>query len=608
MSLDVQPASHIPANVRLPAVGRWPARVLVALLPLLAAGAVVRADSVKGVVSRESQPVAVSGGVLMLPLTAERPGDDWPDEIQLAFADGSKTRGIVAWIDAAPPRTLRHWTDDPRGLFVRAVGKEDDSRHADPATGIGPWLLAELPAGKAATGEIRMGRQVLKPTWRELPPITNATETDGESDERPALELAPGYDRPDPASPFEYWRWVLLAQRLDMRPPQPFGGQLDQLVARHDSDMWRLGLSRIRPLSQRIADECRDLLTRTCIDRRQPFAAWISDPASTGSLLAALTDFNRSDKNALAAAVAWIDSQPPLYVWPEAESPGQVHLAVFSSRQEATLAKIHWRGEPADRFLAVPCAPGVLARVNIDRPALPAIERPRAIGRPAPEAPFTDQTTLEVEAGGRKFEFTFGPRILNAVPPGVFFRQLSPPITLYEAQERVQQRTDPAHATFASLRKLGGRWEVFFDCRRPGAPPDSAAPLPEHLNMLDDTRGVEAVTLMIGAGDDDDPSAIWLTIPENGFQNLARGPSDGMLQIHKRSFSDRWHCRVVLPDGWVPIDEPTPLLLGFARSHFDSDQLESGPAICTPWTPKTGRAAARLNDWNDPPKPEPEQH
>src|SRR5690349_2601049 len=85
------------------------------------------ADPVKNVRSRVEQPLAIRGGVLMLSLMADKPGDHWPDTLELTLADQSRLMAQVIWIDAAPPPMERQWTDDPRGLKIRAVRPTDDS-------------------------------------------------------------------------------------------------------------------------------------------------------------------------------------------------------------------------------------------------------------------------------------------------------------------------------------------------------------------------------------------------------------------------------------------------------------------------------------------------
>src|SRR6266850_7423178 len=96
-------------------------------LASLVLNAPVAADPVKGIRSRNEQPLAIRGGVLLLPLVADKPGDHWPATVELTLADRTKIQGQIAWMTSAPPRADRRWTDDPRGLTIRAIQPEDDS-------------------------------------------------------------------------------------------------------------------------------------------------------------------------------------------------------------------------------------------------------------------------------------------------------------------------------------------------------------------------------------------------------------------------------------------------------------------------------------------------
>jgi hypothetical protein len=579
----------------------------------LMAAAHASAQTARTIQVRVTQPVAPRGGVLMLPLTAERHGNRWPETLDLKSQDGRTLTGLVAWIHPATIRHGRQWTDDPRWLLIRAIQPDDDSATfaGDPV--MGPYLLAEIP--NDMDGTLRLGKQTLHPVWRNLklltplpgeaasPAAIDSTSAFATRTDASVLAITPAPDRPDPVSPFEYWRWTLLADRLEMKPERPFGGEIERMAAEHFAALWRIGMERLARLSPRVAQQCRNMLTQTCIDRRQPFAAWVADPAQVAGLLAALLDFNRNDAQVLSEAVAWIDQQPPLIFWPESEFGDHIVLAMATIRTEPIVTTFTWlnTNEPPQ---AVRIEPGVLMQVTIDRPPMPQAP---AIGLPAPPEPVVQ--TLSIVAGESRFEMAFGPRILRTTPPGVLFPPLTPPLTLAEIQMRQQQPFPIDQATFANVRRLSGRWEVFFECRRTridGA--DGGTALPETLTSLDDARGAEAITLLLGPENQDrvaethgpdSPMRVWLTIPETGFWRLARGESDGTLQIHRASYADRWYCRIVLPENWFSAAETSPAWIGFIRSHGDSHQLETGPASSVPWRTVPGRAAINLDSWDD---------
>jgi hypothetical protein len=561
-------------------------------------GAAVHAAPVTGVRPAMTQPVCPRGSVLMMPLTSDKPGDHWPQSIELTLSDGRTIVGYVAWIDRVESQFERHWTDDPRGIRIRTVLRDDNNLAVNLVGGLGPYLLAQLPLDGA--GQMRMGELVLQPFWVDVPdlPSLRLTEDVAMASDRPRMHLTPTPDRPDPVSPFEYWRWVLQADRLEMLPPHPFGGDVERMAAEHFAALWRVGLTRLSTLSPRVANECLMLLTKTAIDQRQPFAVWVTDPVQISTLLSSLVDFSRPDAEALTAAATWVQQQLPLVVWPEAEHIEHVELAMFTSGSDAIAATLHWQGS-ADPPVAVQIEPGLFMRVNVERPPRP---KPEVIGLPPPPEP--DVSVLEVQVRGKIYEVTFGRRAIRAKPPGVFFRALAPPLTLHEAQTNRRWPATEDFATHAHVRRLSGRWEVFFECLRPaqgGAAVNESAALPEEITGLEALRGIEAATVMLGLPDDPQQPQVWLTVPESGFWKVVRGVNDGTLQVHRRSYEDRWLCRIVLPETWFSAQASPQASIGVARSHGDTLQIETGPNICTPWRPHVGRAILDLSRWDDLP-------
>ncbi len=579
-------------------------RIVVLAIAVLVAAAPSFGVTVDGIQSRNPQPIARRGGVLMLPLMAQRPGDHWPETIEIKLADDRTITGQVAWLEPAAVSLERHWTDDPRGLFIRPVKADDDSAALPAMSMLGPYALARLPDD--GDGTLRVGDQVLTPVWRDVP---HRMEAGGVERAAMVMTMTPTPDRPDSVSPFEYWRWALLAERMEMDAPAPFGNEITAMAAEHYADLWRIGLQRLKEQSERIATQCRNLLTQTCIDRRQPFAAWVADPGAVSVLLSRLLDFNRSEQMILSDAVSWIDEQPQIYLWPVSEFGDEVRLAIMTPRSEPIVAKFRWQEDGAGKAntMAARIEPGVLTEVRVRRMPLPG---PPAIGLAPPPEPL--RQVLQIEAGQQKLEIGFGPRVVHAKPPGVFFRALSPPLTLAEAQLRQQRGVTDEHATLAQVRRLAGRWEIFLDCRRGGAAkPETARQLPELITSYTDLRGIEAITILLGpeVGEADARAgargpAIWLTIPEDGFHRVVGGMNDGTLQIHKKSFEDRWNCRIVLPEAWFSAAETSPALVGFIRSHGDGTQVETGPNPCTPWRPSPTRAAIELDQWDDLPTAE----
>ena len=220
------------------------------------------AEPMQRPLSRVVDPIAVRGGVLMVPLSAEQPGDAWPPTLLVKLDDGRTIEGVVAWVHPSPPRDPRRWTDDPRGLAVRRIEPGDDTTGRVNAT---PFLLAVLPLD--ARGPMRLGSQILHPRWHDP-----ARRAPGE-----VMRLVAAPDRPDPDSPFEFWRWVLLAERLHKSPPSSDGfGEVGALVAEHYAGLWRLALTRLDRRDADLAARCLALLTWISADGPEPCAVWVA--------------------------------------------------------------------------------------------------------------------------------------------------------------------------------------------------------------------------------------------------------------------------------------------------------------------------------------------
>jgi hypothetical protein len=172
-------------------------RCAIAILVLTLTSSVT-ADQARGITVATDNVVAAQGGVLMLPLTARRHGDQWPATFDVKLSDGRQVEGRVALVTAVPTANDRSWTADPNIARVRQIISTDDTSR-DGA----PYLLAELPADFKGSVEVR--RRKIRVTWVTLvsPPIA-----------APPLPIESRPDRPDPRSPFEFWRWVVLADQL----------------------------------------------------------------------------------------------------------------------------------------------------------------------------------------------------------------------------------------------------------------------------------------------------------------------------------------------------------------------------------------------------------
>jgi hypothetical protein len=255
---------------------------------------------------------------------------------------------------------------------------------------------------------------------------------------------------------------------------------------------------------------------------------------------------------------------------------------------EPLVVRLQWDVEETP--IALELEPGVLTRATVDRPP------------PPPATPFERLTeersapppaVLSIRTRGFSTQFSAGPGRVDLTPPGAYIPSLRPALTLAEVQAGRQQAVAVERGTSVHVRRLAGRWEVFLECRRPGAPGKE-----DHGRAEADG---EAVTLFIGPKDE---PAAELVIPERGWHRLLTGTNDGTLQVHRQSYDDRWLCRVVLPDAWLESQAgKLTLRLGVQRSHADGSAVETGPATGPPWAQAPGRVTLDLGAWEGLPEP-----
>ena len=124
-------------------------------------------------------------------------------------------------------------------------------------------------------------------------------------------------NRPVAGDPFTWWRWTLLADRLGMQPPPPpSSSRIEELVARHVEQLWRIGFTRLAGQSRGVAGRCRDLLTDTSHDGRLEIAIWVTEHGAITQLLQVLLDPEHEEK-VDEHALAWADYQVTEVVWVE---------------------------------------------------------------------------------------------------------------------------------------------------------------------------------------------------------------------------------------------------------------------------------------------------
>lgn len=555
------------------------------LLVVLMVTMTVQAGPVSGVRIQGEAPMVLRGGVMLVPLTADQGGDRWPPTLDLVLGDGRRVTGQVLWIHTHPTSGEVRWTEDPRRLAVRAVHPTDDSSVVTPGSALGPFLAARMPAD--ADGAVQQGLQEIQPRWLDLP-----EEFGRRYDRLPTLPDTSAADLPDVESPFEYWRWVLLSQKLGVNPPILGFDPAQAMVAEYYAALWGLGMQHLMAVDVGLGRTCLEHLTRVCSDRGKAFASWEADPRRLGDLLGMLLEFDRASPRRLEEIRIWCEQREPILFWTEADYPDHVRLAMVNTSNEEIITKFIWIHTP-DVPSAVSIEPGVLMHVRIDR----AEPRPPD---PLEATPTRDRNShvLIIDIAQRQYRMEFPPPSIPAKPPGISFGMFNPPWTLGGLQTRTQRRMPSMYATSAQFRRLEGKWEVFFECHRPRA--ESTNELRRFADY-DDVRNIESVTVLIGDESTNGGPSIALTVPESGAWRLFRGASDGSLEIHRRSLEDRWYCRIVMPDNWMLPRLGPSTIIGCSRSHADTSSVETAPRSGVPWRVNPGRLTIDLSGWTDRP-------
>ncbi len=559
------------------------------------------------------RPMAPRGGVMMVPLPPRDGNAPWPAELTLTLNDDRQLTGPIGWITPQThPEPIR-WTRDPRHLSIRAIRPDDRAHPGRPGQAV---LLVELPPD--GDGPLHLGGRTLRPIWVDLPERPDADGDGGP----PHLERLRRDDRPDPDSPFEYWRWVLLAERLERRPPPPPGstvrhdldradGEVVSLLARHYADLWRAGIHRVERQRGDLGSLLRDRLTWTGDANSRRIALWVADPAETSRLLNLLLRRDRPIERLMDEVQDWSDAQDQIIIRIEYETATEVGLAILNPAFRRAVAFLRW-DRPNEIPLAVELPPGSLTQTRIDRPA-GELRPPSIPGQRVRPAARPDELIISI--GDRTHTSTIGPRAIAVHPPGFVFPTLREPFSLYAIQRGLPAEVPPHRDLLAQVRRREGRWELYVECRRPledaqrdrgPAEPDRAfASDRPSAHAVEALRGQESFVLWIGDASDLDRPRIVLTVPETGAHEILVGRDvEGELEIHRRRYEDRWIARVVLPDDWLDllIDQTTSLAL--LRTFAGRDAIATTPGQRLPWTDPVRRVHTvplDLTGWSDLP-------
>lgn len=469
-------------------------------------------------------PTAVRGGIVAIPLQLPAEGEGLPADVPVLVRDGDLTSEIVGrviWLATPLVPAEPRWTRSANPTVVRSIEADVDPRTLLRADAPGrvrsvdaALLLVDVPE-VSATATLTIDSTVVSPAWIDPGPSLAIGSGDVMID--PELGASWADDRPDPESPFEWFRWTLVADAHGERVPAPPGDAASQLFARHVAELWLAGIARVERQSEGVADAIRQWLTATS---RRPgtgadgasLATWLADPNELGSLLAILLDRSRDDQVVMNAALAWMDARTPLLTWIESDIGGTVRVMLANPMSDELVVRAQWLGENLAP-LATLIPPRTIERLTMERPT----------GRIAgPDA--TEAIILAIQADNLARRYPFSPRSVRAKPPSLSFGTFVPALTLADVQAGRVGAAPVEWATTASLRRRGGRWELFAECLAPkGAP-------------REDRFGVEIAGRRISVLRD----------------GTVEGDADALLEANVREYEDRWRLRLTLPDGWLP--------------------------------------------------------
>jgi len=478
------------------------------------------------------KPIAVRGGIVGIPLVAPPPGAGFPSSVAVAVVDGDTTtevQGHVVWfVEPAVVRPVR-WTRSANSLEVRALGDNVDPRTLLAADGPdrairvdGALLLVPVPM-VMPTATLSIGDAVIRPVWIEP---SRPIEFD------PELGAVWADDRPDPESPFEWFRWVLLARALGEPAPAPPGDAATQIVARHVAELWLAAIERVERQSPGVAAQLCSWLTAIAQgERRASIAVWVADTATMGSLLSVMLDPSRPDDAVMQATLAWMDARTPFTLWMSSDIAGRVALVLASALEEELVVKLQWLGE-TDLPLATLVPPRGIELITLDRP-----QSRTPMLRDAVEL-----MVLLLDAGNASKRIAFAPRAVAARPPALSFGAFVPVMSLAAAQSGRIDAAPLAYSTEAMVRRRAGHWEVFAECL---APPTISQ------DGRDDILSLRIANRIVHVARDATVS----------------GDTDVDLSANVREFADRWRCRITLPDAWMPrLDAPGAVIaIGLER-------------------------------------------
>lgn len=497
--------------------------------------------SAQNIASTIETPIAVRGGVLLVPLVRRSPDVAWPTSVDLHLSDGRRIVGQIAKLESR--EVLRPQWTSPQLMIATApaVGESDIV------------LLAPLPAD--GDDEIRLGEQEIKPVWMNPLAATAAPSTS-----EIALHAS---DLPDPTAPSEYYRSILQAHRMGTLAPPATGKPNDVLYARAIAGMWSAAIARLQENDQLTSDLLlSDLTGRAhCVRGKvtTSFAAWESDETELNSLLRSLLTPRTDGIVLVESAKAWLEGRSPILFWLDSDEGESVVIGAANPRSESIAMTFRWQDQ-LSLAATVEVAPEsvqfvTIARARISQSDAVVIDESLATamrehglssmlppaqlagpnpGRAAIEASARAQPILVAEHGVNKVAIQVGFGRVAVRPPGLGFGAMRPASTLAQTRAGILRAPPVEWSTSVGLRRRPAGWELLIECLAPA----DANPNKDEITVTCDA----------------------------GFRHTVSVRSDGTVQAqdesvemgcHVHQHSDRWRVRLPLPESWVtPTNAP----------------------------------------------------
>lgn len=523
------------------------------------------------------QPIALRGGVMLLPLVRRDPSQRWPETMQLTLGDGRTLRGATAVVRPRARPAVTHWTTPVVGMGA------DPAAQATAAEDV--VLLVPLPPD--GEDHIQLGAQRIDPDWLDPLPGARSREPVAPAEGEPHL--------PDLEAPSEHFRWHLLAARVGEPVPEPRGGECDALYARHLASLWSGALERVRQADPDVArDALADLTGRACIPDGECIAAWATDLRELNALLEALLDPDADGIGLVESVRRWRASRPSVVAWAEGEDDDGVMLRIANPRPVTVEVAIRWP-DRKEESMRVTLEPETVHLVRLQRDIIETAELSEDVVRALEEQdlghlapPQSDPgreavrraversaralASVTLESGEWSMTVPIGTGRVAARPPALGLGTFLPRASLAEIRAGTVRTAPQGSATTAQLRRRPSGWEVLVDCERDGEPSAS-----------------DVVTLAVDAG--------WRHEIQFGESGPV-GETDGAI-VRVASGPRRWRARVTLPREWIGASHGT---LSVERRGPDGQVVSAG--IAPPaWSPEARPLPVAFDAWTAAPAP-----